>query len=60
MMTEKTLDELVKPELKDEWELAKKKWFVSNQESAAELRRPGLMKTEWYSCNGGIVWYDFI
>ena len=55
MMTEKTLDEIVRPELKGEWQDAKKKWFVSNHDCAAELRRPGFMKTEWYTYNGGIV-----
>ena len=55
MMTEKTLDEIVRPDLREEWEVAKKKWFVSNHNCAAELRRPGYMKTEWYTCNGGIV-----
>lgn len=36
-----TLDELVKPHLRLEWESAKKKWFPSNENYAHDLREPG-------------------
>ena len=45
-----TLDELVKPELKDVWESTKHQWFPreDTQEHAAfDRRKPGLFKTEW-------------
>ena len=37
----RTLDELVKPQLKTEWEVAKKEWFPSSDNYAYDLREPG-------------------
>ena len=36
-----SLDELVKPHLRVEWESAKKKWFPSEENYAHDLREPG-------------------
>ncbi|CAG5089850.1 Oidioi.mRNA.OKI2018_I69.PAR.g12375.t1.cds [Oikopleura dioica] len=44
-LAEKTLDECVKPSLKDEWETKiKPKWFAT--ESPASQKEPGLLKVE--------------
>ena len=50
------MDELVKPELMHEWPEAKKKWFVLDERDPWQTRLPGLMKSEWKTTNGGIVW----
>ena len=36
-----TLEELVKPDLRDEWEKEKKVWFPSMENYAYDLREPG-------------------
>ena len=36
-----TLDELVKPHLKAEWDVVKKHWFPSEQNYLHDLREPG-------------------
>ena len=36
-----TLDELVKPHLKNEWETVKKEWFPSEDNYLHDLREPG-------------------
>ena len=36
-----TLEELVKPDLRDEWEKEKKVWFPSKENYAYDLREPG-------------------
>ena len=50
------MDSIVKPELKNEWERAKQQWFVLDETDASQTRRPGLLKTEWKTNNGAIVW----
>ena len=45
-----TLDELVKPHLREEWRLVKEKWFPrtdSPENEAYDKRTPGLFKIEW-------------
>ena len=45
-----TLDELVKPEKKAEWDLIKNEWFPRTdtlEHAAFDRRKPGLFKTEW-------------
>ena len=49
-LSAETLDELVKPHLREEWKLAKKKWFPRTdtpENEAYDLRTPGLFKIEW-------------
>ncbi|XP_063691101.1 uncharacterized protein LOC134823531 [Bolinopsis microptera] len=44
------LDSVVKPEMTQEWEEAKKEWFPridSKSNAAYDLRTPGLFKMEW-------------
>ena len=36
-----TLEELVKPDLRDEWEKEKKVWFPSEENYAYDVREPG-------------------
>ena len=49
------MDDIIKPELKTEWETAKKTWFVQDEQDAYETRLPGLMKSEWKTQNGALV-----
>ena len=45
-----TLDELVKPEKKADWDLLKDEWFPRTdtpEHAAFDRRKPGLFKTEW-------------
>ena len=50
-----SMDNLVKPERRAEWEEAKNKWFVKDANDAWDLRRPGKMKLEWSSTNGSMI-----
>ena len=47
---------LVKPEKKSSWEEESSKWFVKDHKDAWDLRRPGKMKLEWGTSDGGIIW----
>ena len=45
-----SMDELIKPELREEWESVKHQWFPRNdteENIAHDLRTPGLFKKEW-------------
>ncbi|KAL5252197.1 hypothetical protein ACHWQZ_G015102 [Mnemiopsis leidyi] len=42
-----SLEEIVKPELRSEWEREKTIWFPSEENYAHDLREPGLFKVEW-------------
>ncbi|KAL5260053.1 hypothetical protein ACHWQZ_G010240 [Mnemiopsis leidyi] len=42
-----SLEEIVKPELRSEWERQKTIWFPSEENYAHDLREPGLFKVEW-------------
>ena len=50
------MDKIVKENLRDEWQQEKSKWFVLDENDARQTRMPGLMKSEWKTKNGGIVW----
>ena len=50
-----TLENLVRPEKQNEWEEAKKKWFVQDHNDARDLRKPGKMKLEWSTTNGALI-----
>ena len=50
------MDGIVKDELRKEWQEAKWKWFVQDENDPWQTRLPGLMKSEWKTKNGGIVW----
>ena len=53
------MDQIVKPNLRKEWESAKKNWFVLDETDAFQTRLPGLLKSEWKTTNGGIAWSVF-
>jgi hypothetical protein len=40
-----TLDDIVKPELKNEWVVEKKRWFPRPENLETDLREPGKRKT---------------
>ena len=40
-LSAQTLDELVKPHLKTEWDTVKRQWFPSEENYAHDLREPG-------------------
>jgi len=50
------LDEIVRPDKQDDWNEAKKRWFVMNPDDAYDARYPGKMKEEWSSDTGKIIW----
>ena len=50
------MDKIIKPNLRKEWESAKKNWFVLDETDAFQTRLPGLLKSEWKTTNGGIAW----
>ena len=56
LVLEDEMENLVKPEKISEWSNASGEWFVKNHNDAWDLRRPGKMKLEWSSHDGGIVW----
>lgn len=47
---------LVKPERRNIWETESSKWFVKDHNNAWDLRKPGKMKLEWSTSDGGIIW----
>jgi len=49
------MDEIVKPELKEQWATQKWTWFVQHENDAYQTRKPGLMKSEWKTTNGAMV-----
>lgn len=53
------IENLVKPERRDEWKKEKEKWFVMDHSDAWDLRRPGKMKLEWASKNGAMIRYTY-
>ena len=48
---------LIRPEKREQWPEAQRKWFVQNPDDPRDLRFPGKMKEEWSSTNGAIIWY---
>ena len=44
-----TLDDIVKPELRNEWVVEKKKWFPRPDNLEHDLREPGKTETIFYS-----------
>ena len=50
-----SMENLVKPERRAEWEQAKSKWFVKDPNDAWDLRCPGKMKLEWSTRNGSLI-----
>ena len=53
------IENLVKPDRRDEWKEQKEKWFVKDHLDAWDLRRPGKMKLEWASKNGAMIRYTY-
>jgi hypothetical protein len=49
------IDNIVKPELQDQWEEAKWSWFVRDHTDPYQTRLPGLMKEEWRTSNGAMI-----
>ena len=49
------MDDIVKPHLKEKWKAKKWTWFVEDENDAYQTRKPGLMKSEWKTSNGGMV-----
>ena len=52
-ITALTLEEIVKPELAEEWPAEAQKWFAD--ETPASSKEPGLLKSE-FECTTGIFW----
>ena len=50
------LDCVVKPTMVDQWKNEKSRWFVTDPGDPKQIRQPGLMKLEWETRNGAIVW----
>ena len=50
-----SMENLIRPEKRLDWNDAKKRWFVQNHEDAWDLRRPGKMKLEWSSRDGALI-----
>ena len=49
------VENLIKPEKKNDWPMLKKKWFVIDLNNPRDLRFPGKMKTEWETTNGAMI-----
>ena len=57
LVMEDEMENLVKPDKKNEWKMAAKQWFVQDHEDAWDLRKPGKMKLEWSTEDGGFIAY---
>ena len=55
LVLEDEMENLVKPEMRKYWREASGQWFVKDHNDARDLRRPGKMKLEWSSTNGGFI-----
>ena len=51
-----SMETLVRPEKRCEWNDAQMRWFVQDHEDARDLRRPGKMKLEWSTKDGALIW----
>jgi len=51
-----SMDKIVKPKYRSNWDTIRKMWFVINESDPYETRLPGKMKTEWETRNGSIIW----
>ena len=49
------MENLIRDEKRAAWVTAKSKWFVMDENDAADLRYPGKMKNEWSTVNGSII-----
>ena len=49
------MENLVREDRKNDWEIQKKLWFVMDDNDAKDLRYPGKMKLEWSTNNGSII-----
>lgn len=49
------MDDLVKPHMKDSWNLKKSKIFVIDEKDPFDLRYPGKWKREFQTSNGSII-----
>ena len=49
------MDDLVKPHMKDSWNVMKPKIFVIDENDPFDLRYPGKWKREFHTSNGSII-----